>query len=203
MSTRAEREALDASNLAKANKKEAEEVRRRAVQAKDVEELRSSVLVLADRVGDLSDALITLNDMQVRQAVTEHKTDTIEKSVNVTKKATEELVEAAATKIDLHEAKKEQARTTLEFRKSTLARIYTTGILMVLFLIIGVGLLYQYQQAHHQAVVNLCLDRNKQNQIIIDILDGFSRANPTAPGTDSVRAGLSNFQSLIIDCDKL
>lgn len=162
-----------------------------AIQAERIEadRLEASVGRLGENTSALSAALLLVDKNQQQLTKLGRQITAVE--------------ETSATKVDLVKAAKEQARVTREFRKTTLARIYTTGILLILFLAGGSVAVAQYQQNHRDVAVVTCQDRNEQNQIIIDILEGSVQAAPNGPGTENIRAGLARFQALIVDCEKL
>lgn len=106
-----------------------------------------------------------------------------------------ESVEArAATKIDLEANRQEQERNTLDFRKQTLRRIYTTALTLVIVMAIAGGLIAEYQQHQNDAALNVCLKRNEQTLVIIDVL--------RRSGTDIALDGARRFEELIVDCEK-
>lgn len=118
-----------------------------------------------------------------------------------------EVEDKSVTKEELVEAKREQAHTTLEFRKRTLQRVYTTGILITLGLVFAGGVFLEYQARNQTEAREICQDRNKQAVIIVDILEGSLQNLPpegqNSPGVINVRNGIERFEALIVDCEKL
>lgn len=168
MTSRAEREGVSAASAAEARqaKKTADDIMAAAVSASDVEELRGAVVTLAGRVTSLSEALVAVNEIQQRQSETERKTAAIQKDADKAKKTVETLVDTAATKTELHASKKEQEQVTLDFRKATLQRIYTTGILMVLGLALLVGGYIQHETSLSNTRAKECLGQQYSTRII-------------------------------------
>lgn len=205
MSSRAEREAVTIATQAEAerSKKEADDILQAAVTAKDVDELRTAVVTLANRVSSLSTALTAVNEIQQRQTETERKTAAIQKDAASAKKAAEDLAENTVTKADAAAAAEAQLEKEKYVRKETMTRIYqSVGVVSLIFLAFIVGLI-NYQQGKQGALYTVCQQRNVQNQKVLSVL---TRQDPAAPPLTEVQK--KNVQELrdafaVTDCRKL
>lgn len=90
----------------------------------------------------LGEALLTVDRNQRQLAELDHTIQGVERR--------------SASKEDLKKAREEQEQTTLEFRKNTLRRIYSTGIWLALALLVASGAYLQHQVSVEQDTYDKC-----------------------------------------------
>lgn len=103
------------------------------------------------------------------------------------------VTKSAATKADLEANREQQVATTLDFRKQTLRKIYTTGLLLIIGLLVSAGVLVEYQSTRRQSAIHVCEARNAQNAVLVDILRQF--------GSEKAISGAARIEELIVDCE--
>lgn len=144
---------------------------------RDGDQLRRSV----DRLGDSAEELeATLTQVdQQQQELT---------------RLGQQLVAVQNTTVTKADAKKmadDLENDAMRFRKQVLQRVVLTALLLLTVGAIVTVFLVEYQIDRRQAAVDVCLARNEQNAIIIEVLRNAGR-NEYA----------QRFEELIIDCKK-
>jgi hypothetical protein len=205
MPNRTERDAITAASASEAaqGKKEAEDIAHRAVIAKDVDELRTAVVTLASRVSSLSEALTAVNEIQQRQTATERATKEVQEKADATEKQTASL---AASVIPREEQEyKEALRLEQEkkARKDTVFKIYQSVGLLIIVIAVAILGLVNYQQGQRGALYKVCVQRNVQDQKVLQVL---TSRDPAAPPPTALQ--LRNLETLkdafaVSDCEKL
>lgn len=152
----------------------------------EAERLTDSVGRLGEGANALGEALLTVSKQQQRLA-------DIEK----------ELVPREEIESKLSNAAEKQAKTTLEFRKRTLARIYATGLLLTLLLSVLGAVAYSYHQSKLSAQKDICQARSEQTSIIIDVLVESIKDAPEGPQAQYTRDAIKRFRNLNADCESL
>lgn len=167
----------------------------REYEAKTVADDRLTLVVqrLADETVGLNAILTKVDEQQQRLTNLGNDLARVEQS--------------SATKDDLTVAAKKQAATSLEFRRDTFRRVYTTGLLVGAVLAVSGAVVYDYQESRRTALRELCEARNTQNSIILDMLEGSIADVPShqqeSAETMRIKEGIARFESLITDCDEL
>lgn len=153
-------------------KKTADQV---VVRLSEVDELRNAVIGLAGRVNSLSEALTTVNDIQIRQIATERKADAAAETV----RAVEEVIVPR----EEHERRwREEQEDLIRLRKQIRRKTYISGAAFFILSMIALGvacglMLYNQHQQHEvtQAACETRLNTSKQAAVAYkQILDHSS-----------------------------
>lgn len=158
-------------------------------EALDRTRLVNGVERLTEETGGLNAILNKVDDQQQRLT-------------NLGRQLTD-VQEKAVSKDDLEANKREQARITMEFRKRTLARVYTTALLLILTLLTLGVVAYAYNQSKLDAQRQICLARTEQTTIIVDVLESSIQGSPPGERRAAIEEAIERFRSLDADCGAL
>lgn len=138
----------------------------------EVDELKGAVVSLAGRVTSLSEALTTVNDLQRRQAVTEHETSLIKaKAVEAAKTA--QIVEENLIPRSEHEERwRNEQQELIDLRLHIKRQTYIVGLIFFFLSLVALGIasgLMLHQQGEdrkqQKAACEIRLDNSKKGVV--------------------------------------
>jgi hypothetical protein len=138
------------------------------VKVSEVDELRNAVVGLAGRVNSLSEALTTVNDIQIRQIATERETTAIKKTATEAAK-TVRAVEEIVVPRDEHEKRwRAEQEDLIRLRKQIRRKTYIVGtiyfILSLALLSLATGLILWNQSQQHKITQTACETRKNASR---------------------------------------
>jgi hypothetical protein len=150
------------------------------------DQLQEGVSRLSDETNSLHTILSRVDEQQQYLASLDKRTEMVE--------------ETAVSRDELIRANDHQEQEAFEFRKKTLKRITLTGLLMALAIVTSVIGFHEWQSNNNKARNKVCLERNEQTDILLDILRGVDSSSGKTP---AITEGIKRLEAKIVDCEAL
>lgn len=152
------------------------------------DQLQEGVTRLSDETNALNTILNKVDEQQQQLAQLNTRTNLVEKT--------------AVSRQELIGATEAQGAEAFEFRKQTLRRIYFTGLIMALTLLVGGYAFYEYNKYNKEEDIRICGERNEQYDILLDILNGVVSDMPDdSERSKSINEGIRRLENQLVECE--